>query len=151
MMDWESCNMERIYYSDVEDAVLGEQHCWQLKFSSLEPGFVEFLKWISPKWIHANSRTNFPQSHKVRTGVHWSQSSCPWAPSPCYPVFKGEFYPWVPPLIDVGILYLCCFIYAYGSLLHFSGEYIQILESPFSTQALYFHLYHNQPPVTCFI
>ena len=80
---------------------------------------VELLKWISPEWIHGelqNKLSTKPQ------GKHWSSLKpikLPLGTLHLLSGFQGWVLPWVPLLIDVAILYLCCFIYAYKSLLHF--------------------------------
>ena len=80
---------------------------------------VELLRWISPEWIHRelqNKLSTKPQ------GKHWSSLKpikLPLGTLHLLSGFQGWVLPWVPLLIDVAILYLCCFIYAYKSLLHF--------------------------------
>ena len=90
---------------------------WNFLHWSLD--VVELLKWISPEWIHRelqNKLSTKPQ------GKHWSSMKpikLPLGTLHLLSSFQGWVLPWVPFLIDVAILYLCCFIYAYNSLLHF--------------------------------
>ena len=113
---------------------------------------VELLRWISPEWIHRelqNKLSTKPQ------GKHWSSLKPIKLPLGTLPLLSG-FKGWVLPMgsspnrcsnFVFMLFYLRLQIPSPFFLVNLSKSWNLLC----STHALYFHLYHNEPPITCFI
>ena len=112
---------------------------------------VELLRWISPEWIHRelqNKLSTKPQ------GKHWSSLKPIKLPLGTLPLLSG-FKGWVLPMgsspnrcsnFVFMLFYLRLQIPSPFFLVNLSKSWnLRCL-----THALYFHLYLNKPPITCF-
>ena len=123
---------------------------WNFLHWSLD--VVELLKWISPEWIHRELQSKLSTKPQ---GTHWSSLKPIKLPLGTLPLLS-RFSGWV---LSIGSSPNRC------SNFVFMLFYLRLqIPSPFflvnlskswnllcSTHALYFHLYHNEPPITCFI